>query len=312
MDIVFMGTPEFAVPSLTALHRAGHRLLAVYTQPDKPAGRGRNLAPPPVKEGACCLGLPVRQPVSFRSDAVVEELHALRPDLVALVAYGKILPQRVLDIPRLGALNAHASLLPLYRGAAPIQWSVVSGERETGISIMRVERELDAGDVMLQEREPIRPDDTSGTLHDRLKELGAACLVRAVQLVQDGTARFTPQDHSKATWAPSLTRSSGRVDWSNPAAACFDFVRGMNPWPAAWSLFRGEPLKILHAKPVRADATPVAAKPGAVDVSGRFPLVACGDGLSVEIAVVQAPGRSPVSGRDWVNGARPREGERFE
>lgn len=294
-----MGTPDFAVPSLERLYEDGHEISAVFTQPDKPRNRGMKPAPPPVKRLAEARGTPVYQPASLRDPNVPEVLKSLRPDLIVVAAYGKLLPPSVLKLPRLGCVNVHASLLPKYRGAAPIHWAVLNGETETGITIMSMAEALDAGDVLLQMKTPIGPEETSETLHDRLSVLGAEALSRALPLLAAGKLLPVPQDHDKATYAPMLSRELSEVDWNRPAAAILNQIRGLLPWPAAGTNLGGKRLKLLEAKP----GGPCSDPAGMVLPShGEGILVSCGDGSAVCITRVQGDGGKKMAASDYLRG----------
>jgi methionyl-tRNA formyltransferase len=247
LKIVFMGTPDFAVPSLKALHDNGHNVLAVVTQPDRPKGRGRKLTPPPVKKAALRLGYPVLQPETVRTGEFHREMQRLSPELYVVTAFGQLLPQSLLDIPTRGAINVHASLLPRYRGAAPIQWTIINGDRETGVTTMMMDKGMDSGDILMKEMTEIGPDETAASLHDRLKEMGARTLIRTLQRLQDGTLERIPQDPEKATYAPLLKKTDGRIDWSLPAEQIERLIRGLNPWPGAFTFSEGMRLKIFKA-----------------------------------------------------------------
>lgn len=314
MRILFMGTPEFAVPSLDMLQAAGEEIVAVVTQPDRPAGRGHTIAPPPVKVRALEQGLRVLQPESLKDDRTFHELAATHPDLLVVVAYGQILPRRILELPAVAPLNVHASLLPGYRGAAPINWAIIRGETRTGITIMRIIPKLDAGDILIQCPENIRIDDTAGSLHDRLMERGATCLQEALDLIRNGDASFRPQDDSQVSYAPMLTREMARIDWSLPATECHNFIRGLNPWPTAWTTFRGSTCKVLRTELSPSGTTEPGATsgPGTLRPSGSRLLVACGNGTWLQVLRVLLPGRGPVSGAEFANGARLSRGDRFE
>jgi methionyl-tRNA formyltransferase len=247
LKIVFMGTPEFAVPSLQALHDNGHEVLAVVTQPDRPKGRGRKLTPSAVKKAALRLGYPVLQPETVRTIEFHQEMQRLAPELYVVTAFGQILPQSLLDIPTRGAINVHASLLPRYRGAAPIQWTIINGDRETGVTTMMMNKGMDTGDILIMETTDIGPEETASGLHDRLKEMGARTLVRTLQKLQAGALERTPQDHEKATYAPMLKKMDGQIDWSLPAEQIERLIRGMNPWPGAFTFSEGMRLKIYKA-----------------------------------------------------------------
>jgi len=307
MNAVFMGTPDFAVPSLLAMHEAGWRIAAVYCQPDKPAGRGMKLTAPAVKVAADRLGLRVIQPVKLRDPAVLAELAALEPDVIAVAAYGKILPKSVLDLPKLGCVNVHASLLPRLRGAAPIHHAVLSGERSSGVTIMRMDEGLDTGDMLLWEVVVLDPRETAGSLHDRLAPLGARLLVQALEGLSRGTLKSVPQDHPRHTLAPKLAPDLGRIDWSRPAAEVDRHVRGVTPFPGAFTFLDGKRLRVQEARAVEGRGEPgvvIAATPEAGIV------VACGEG-ALALARVQPEGKKPQSAREFLAGHRGVAGARM-
>ncbi len=289
MRIVFMGTPEFAVPSLRALHEAWEVVLVV-TNPDRPRGRGRRLQPSPVKEYAREAGLEVFQPKSLRRPEVADRLRSLNPDAIVVAAYGKILPPEILAIPRLGCINVHASLLPKYRGAAPIQWAIIRGEEETGITIMLMDEGLDTGPILAAAREPIRPEDTAASLSERLAELGARLLVETLPRFASGEIQPEPQPVEGASRAPMLRKEDGWVDFGLPARDVANHVRGTDPWPGAYCLLDGDRLKLFGARPV-----PGSGAPGTVlGMENRALLVACGEG-AVAISELQLPGRKRMA-----------------
>lgn len=313
LRIVFAGTPEFSVPALDALHAAGHSIVAVYTQPDRPAGRGRVLAASPVKQRALALGLTVEQPPTLRTADAQARLAAFAPDVMVVVAYGLILPQAVLDVPRLGCLNIHASLLPRWRGAAPIQRAVLAGDARTGISIMRMEAGLDTGPELLRREVTIGPRETAGELHDRLAPLGAEAIVEAVAGWAGGRLQPQPQPEEGATYAAKIRKEEARIDWSRPAVDIDRQVRAFNPWPVAETTLDGESVRVWSAQPWgQAPVDKFLARgltPGAVlDVPGRI-VVATGDG-ELELLQLQWPGRKPLPARDVLN-ARNLAGARF-
>jgi len=250
--IVFMGTPGFAVPALKGLCRSKHRVLQVVTQPDRPKGRGKAIVFPPVKEAALDLGCPILQPQSVRTLDFCDAMTALDPDLLVVAAYGHVLPQRILAIPKLGAINIHASLLPRYRGAAPIQWAVINREKETGVTLMLMDKGLDTGDMISSASVPILPDDTSGTLHDRLALLGADLLIQTLNYYEVHRKSATPQAHEQASYAPLLRKEDGHLDWRRPADELEARIRGLTPWPGAFCFYNGMRIKIYRAgqKPV--------------------------------------------------------------
>lgn len=300
MKILFMGTPDFAVPSLDALAAAGHQLVGVFSQPDKPKNRGMKLQPTPVKVCAERLGVPVFQPTKLRDGTALETIRQLDPDLIVVAAYGRILPQEILDYPRLGCINVHSSLLPKYRGAAPIHWAILNGEKETGVTIMHMALALDAGDIIRQRATPIDPDETVEALHDRLAQLGAELLVETVAQLADGTATRTPQEESQVTLAPMLSRALSPMDWTRPARALHDQVRGLIPWPAAVTELGGVRCKIL-ATTVLDETTGKA--PGSVVAADKTGLkLACGDGRVLRIDRLQADGGKRLAAADYLRG----------
>ena len=260
-NIIFMGTPEFAVPTLKAIHASNHHLSLVVTQPDRPKGRGRKVIPPPVKQAAIDLGYPVLQPASVKKKEFVEVVTRDKPDFLVVVAYGRILPKTILQLPKLGTINLHASLLPKYRGPAPIQWTIINGETVTGVTAMLMDEGLDTGDILLAVEEKISPADTSATLHNRLAELGANLLVDTLNRYSKGQIRPVQQDHNQASQAPLLKKSDGHIAWAAPAEKISAFIRGMTPWPGAFTFHEGKRFKIFNAKSVKAD---VSQAPGTV------------------------------------------------
>lgn len=308
LRILFMGTPEFACPTLEALIRAGYPVVAVVTQPDRPAGRGGKLQAPPVKRLAEAHGIPVLQPRRVRHPDVVAQLRALAPDLVVTAAFGQILSAEVLAVPRLGCLNVHASLLPRWRGAAPIHRAVMAGDTETGITIMWMDEGLDTGDILLQRAIPIGPLETAGEVHDRLAALGAELAVEAVRLVEEGRAPRIPQDHARATYAAKLTPEDERIDWRESATQVVNRIRGLNPWPVAHTTWQGQILKVWMAEPW---PEPVpAAPPGTVVavVRDKGPVVACGEG-AVLLTRLQPAGKRPMEAAAFLAGHRMAPGE---
>jgi methionyl-tRNA formyltransferase len=299
--VVFLGTPAFAVPSLDALARAGHALAAVVAQPDRPAGRGHALKEPATKAWAQAHGVPVLQPEKVRDGRLAAELRALRPDVLCVAAYGRILGKDLLELAPFGALNVHGSLLPAYRGAAPIQWAVAN--RETGVSIMQMDEGLDTGDVLLQRAVPIAADDTADALVPRLAALGGEALVEALDLLGRGEAVPVRQDASRATLAPILEKEHGRIDWTRTAEEIANRLRGFTPWPGVWTTLDGRAVKILAAAS-GADA-PAGAKPGAArKEAGRGLSVACGGGTALLVARLQPEGKAPQDALAFLNGLR--------
>lgn len=278
MRIVFMGTPAFAVPSLEALLRSEHSVAGVVTRPDRPKGRGQALAAAPVKLVCEREGLPLLQPVKLKDPAFLEALLGWRPDLIAVAAFGRILPPAILQMPARGCINVHASLLPKYRGAGPIQWAIINGERETGITTMLMDEGMDTGAILLQERVPIQPDETAGALSARLAEVGGRLLVATIRRVKDGTVTPKPQDHSQATLAPLLTKEDGLIDWKLTAIDIANRVRGLSPWPGAYTFAREDRWVLLRASAV--DRPAGAAVPGTIVHANKDALlVATGGGL---------------------------------
>jgi len=291
MRIAFMGTPAFAVPCLERLLRDGHELAAVFCQPDKPQGRKMLLTPPPVRQAALARNLRVEQPEKLRGNTqALGLLRALAPELIVVVAYGKILPQEALDIPSRGCINVHASLLPKYRGAAPIQWAVLNGEAETGVTTMRMDAGIDTGDMFLRAKTPIPEDMSAGELHDILSELGAEVLSDTLKLLQQGKLISQKQDGALATFAPMLSKELSPLDFTKPARALHNQVRGLHPWPGAAMEFEGRPLKVHKARVAEQGGSPL-----------RIP---CGDGRYLELLVVQAEGKKAMEAEEFYRGLR--------
>ena len=300
MRILFMGTPEFAVPALEALVTAGHEVCGVFTQPDKPKNRGMKLQPTPVKACAQAYDIPVYQPVKLRDGTALELIRGLAPELIVVVAYGRILPDEILSAPAGGCINVHSSLLPKYRGAAPIHWAVLNGERETGVTIMHMASELDAGDVIDQAVTPIGPDENAQELYGRLAKLGGALLVQVLDSIADGTARRTPQDAAQATFAPMLTRELSPMDFTHTAQTLHNQVRGLIPWPAAATFLGGTRCKVFSTA-VLEERT--AEAPGTVLAAGKDGIkLACGGGTVLRIDELQADGGKRMKAADYLRG----------
>lgn len=306
MNIVFAGTPEFAVPALRALIASGHAPCAVYTQPDRPAGRGRKLTASPVKQLATECGIPVRQPESLKGPEEFERLRGLEPDLMVVVAYGLILPSSVLAVPHLGCINIHASLLPRWRGAAPIQRAVLAGDPETGVTLMRIEQRLDAGPMLGKRSCPIEPNDTAATLHERLAGLGAEMLIDMLPMLEGGNLPGEVQDETLVTYAEKIEKAEARIDWRHNALDIERRVRAFNPWPVAETLLDGSVLRIWSAQAV-GDAA--KASPGSVVGTARSLDVACGHGI-LRIFELQPPGKRRMSATDFLN-AHPLTGTKL-
>ena len=299
LRIVFAGTPEFAAEHLKALLDSPHQIIAAYTQPDRPAGRGQKLALSPVKQLAQQHGIPVLQPQSLRDPAAQAELAALQADLLVVVAYGLILPQAVLDTPRLGCINSHASLLPRWRGAAPIQRAIQAGDSESGVTVMQMEAGLDTGPMLLKVSTPIAADDTGGSLHDRLAELGPQAVLQAIAGLAAGTLIGEVQDDSQATYAHKLNKDEARLDWARPAVELERLIRAFNPWPISHSTLNGEPLKVLTAQ--LADGQ---GAPGQILAASKDGLtVACGEG-ALRLTRLQLPGGKALAFADLFNSRR--------
>ena len=311
MKILFWGTPEFAVPSLRALGEEGHDIVGVVTRPDRPAGRGRELRASAVKAEALDQSFDILEPESARSGDFVEEIAGLGAELSVVVAYGQILSREVLDVPAAGSLNLHASLLPALRGAAPINWSIVRGDKVTGVTVMRMVEEMDAGPILFQTEEPIGPEETASDLRMRLSEVGAEALVEALVLLEGGVIEEWEQDESRATYAPKVDRATARIDWAREAGAVSDFIRGMDAVPGGWSELEGRPVKLF-----RPEAEPEVlpdARPGTIVDADRDTglLVATAEG-AVRIREVQPPGKQRMEAGAWILGRGATAGQRFE
>ena len=305
MRVVFMGTPDFAVPSLQKLLDAGFEVCAVYTQPDKPKGRGHKLQAPPVKELALQHEIPVFQPTSLRKEEVQQELQSFQPDVIVVVAYGKILPKAVLDLPRLGCINVHGSLLPKYRGAAPIQWTVINGDGTGGVTTMFMGEGLDTGDMLLKAETPVGAEETAGQLFDRLKDLGADLLLETLEKLEQGTLTPVPQNEEDSTHAPMLSKELSVIDWSKPARELHNLIRGLNPWPSAYSYLDGKKLKI-HASRV-VEGSGEAGKAFAKD--GNL-LVYCGED-ALELTEIQTENGKRMDGMSYLLGHPLTKDSRF-
>ena len=305
MRLVFLGTPWFAVPTLERMVEAGHQVAAVLTQPDRARGRGQQLAPPPVKEAALQLGLPVYQPERVRRPEAVEYLRGLGAEAMVVVGYGQIIPQNVIDLAPHGILNVHASLLPKYRGAGPIQWAIVNGETRTGVTTMRIDAGLDTGDMLLKRETQIGSEENAIELGQRLAMMGADLLVETLEGLAAGAIVPEKQDSAQATYAPLLKKEDGLIDWSRAAHAIHNQVRGLQPWPGAYTAFRGQKLHIWKTR-LAAGGSRQAA-PGFV-VNLKPLVVSCGEG-ALELVEVQPEGRKRMSGADFANGQRLSDNE---
>ena len=304
LRIVFMGTPDFAVPCLQTLLDSPHSVVGVFTQPDKPQGRKMVLTPPPVKVLAAENGVPGFQPQKMKDPATLEQLKSLAPDLIVVVAYGRILPRAVLELPRYGCINVHASLLPKYRGAAPIQWAILDGEAETGVTIMQMDAGLDTGDILMVEPVAIDPEETSGELFDRVTAVGAEALCETIPQIAAGTLTAVPQDYENATLAPMLNKEMAEFHLTDSAAHIHNWVRGMNPWPGAWFITSGgKKLKVMSCRVAAANGeapgTALATKPLTV---------ACGEG-AIQLLEVVPEGKKPMDGTSFAAGLRLKTGD---
>jgi methionyl-tRNA formyltransferase len=313
MRVLFWGTPDFAVPSLRALLGEAHEVVGVVTQPDRPAGRGRVVQPPPVKEVALEEGIPVLQPDRPVGEAFLDELRRLEPEISVVVAYGQILRREVLDLPPLGSINVHASLLPELRGAAPINWAIIRGHAETGVTIMRMVERMDAGPILFQVVEPIGDEERAGDLWSRLSEVGAAALIEALALLEIGELDEVEQDESRATYAPKIGRDEARIDWSLDADSVDRWIRGLDPVPGGWTTWEGQELKVYRPRPVpdrvhgKEPGTILEADPSD-PTQGLF--VACGTG-AVYVREVKPAGKRRMTSAEWVRGRGPKTGDRF-
>lgn len=299
MRVIFMGTPDFAVYSLKALITQ-HEVIAVVSQPDKPKGRGKKVVSTPVKEYALEQGIPVYQPEKARDPEFVALLQGLQPDVIAVTAFGQILPEDILNIPKYGCINVHGSLLPKYRGAAPMQWSIIDGEAVTGITTMFMAKGMDTGDMLLKAEVPIHPDDNFASVHDKMAEAGGNLLLETLAALQAGTVTRVPQDHEAATYAPMITKETGHIDWSKSAKEIINLMRGLDPTPGAYAMYEGEPLKLFKGE--KANEEYAQGKMGEiVDVIKKGVVVKCGDG-AVTITELQARGKKRMSADAYLRG----------
>jgi methionyl-tRNA formyltransferase len=313
LNLVFCGTPRFAVPTLDKLLAAGHSVPLVVTQPDRPRGRGMDVAVSPMKDAAIRLGIALLQPATIKNNAEFrDQLAAIAPDAVIVVGYGRIIPQWMIDLPQLGNLNLHASLLPKYRGAAPIQWAIANGESITGVTTMRIDAGLDTGDILMQREIPIAPEDTAETLGPKLASIGADLMVETLRGLDTGQVRPTPQDHSQATLAPILKKEDGRMDFIRSADDLFNRLRGFQPWPGAFTTFKGKTLQVHHAQPLQ---HAVKLTPGEIAVEGTRLFVGCGKNkaqdadTALELIEIQLEGKRRMTAQEFINGYRPKSGD---
>ena len=307
LNLVFCGTPRFAVPTLDKLVDAGFHISLVVTQPDRPKGRGLELVSSPVKRRALQLGLPITQPETIKNNETFRsQLSSLKPDAIIVVGYGRIIPQWMLDLPPLGNINLHASLLPKYRGAAPIQWAIARGETVTGVTTMKIDAGLDTGDILLQQEIPIAPNDTAETLAPKLASMGAELMVETLRGLQSGSIHPRQQDHAQATLAPILKKEDGLIDFSRPAAESLNRMRGFQPWPGANTKFRGKNLQLW-----RASALDRALPSSELKMEDDRLLVGCGQGTAIELLELQLEGKKRTSAADFIRGYRPAPGEKL-
>lgn len=297
--IIFMGTPDFAVPSLKALHASGHTIALVVTRPDRPKGRGRKVFPPPIKTQALNLGLDTIQPKSLRTQEFEDHVASLKPDFLIVVAFGHILNESILSLPRIGTINVHASLLPKYRGPAPINWAIINGENETGVTTMLMDKGLDTGDILLSAKETITAEDTAETLHDRLAVIGSGVLVKTLEAIANETIHPAAQDHSQATYAPLLSKHDGHIDWEKPAETLEPFIRGMTPWPGAFTFHGNKRLKIFKAKPIAKD---FEEPPGTVLKSFADELQIATANGALSLLEIQGPSGKRLLIKDFLRG----------
>ena len=307
LNLVFCGTPRFAVPTLEKLVEAGFQIELVVTQPDKPRGRGMEMSPSPVKQRALELGLQVVQPDKIKNNEEFRsQLSSLRPEAIIVVGYGRLIPQWMIDLPRLGNINLHASLLPKYRGAAPIQWAIACGENVTGVTTMKIDSGLDTGDILLQKEILIEPKDTAETLAPRMATSGAGLMSDTLQGLRAGTVHPTPQDNSKASLAPILKKEDGEIDFHRSAEEICNRLRGFQPWPGAYTSFRGKNLQVWDAKPLQR-----VLNEAELVLEADQLIVGCGKGTALEPLVVQPEGKKRMAVRDFVHGYRPESGEKL-
>jgi methionyl-tRNA formyltransferase len=310
MDLIFCGTPEFAVPTLKKLVEAGHHVRLVVTQPDRPSGRGQELAAPPVKQLAQSRGLPVVQPDKIKNNLEFRaQLEELKPEAIIVVGYGRIIPKWMIDLPRDGNINLHGSLLPKYRGAAPIQWAVACGETVTGVTTMRIDEGLDTGDILLMREMPIDPEDTAVTLAPRLAELGAGLMLETLRGLEADTIQPRKQDHAEATLAPILKKEDGQIDFNREAPEILNRLRGFQPWPGAFTSFHGKNLTLHRARLAASGIGPIV--PGEIKAAGEDLFLGCGAGTILQVIELQPEGKRRMSAKDFIHGYRPKAGERL-
>jgi methionyl-tRNA formyltransferase len=312
MRLIFCGTPQFAVPSLKyLLAQYDFEILGVFTQPDRPRGRGQEVSFSPVKQAALDAGIPVHQPEKIRAPEAEQILETAGPDAIVIIAYGQIIPARLLPIPKLGWINLHASLLPKYRGAAPINWAIANGETKTGVTSMRIDAGMDTGDMLLQKEIEIAPNETTPELAARMSEAGAPLIAETLRSLAANTITPRPQNHAESSLAPMLKKEDGRIDWSRSAQEIYNRMRAFTPWPGAYTLFRGQPCH-LSGEPVSNKSNKkVTEAPGTISLESGELSVACGDATVLRLLTVKLEGRKQVSASEFANGARLKPGEHF-
>jgi len=308
LNLIFCGTPAFAVPTLQTLHESGFHISLVVTQPDRPRGRGMEFLPSPVKQKALELALPISQPQKIKGNEEFRtQLSEIRPDAIIVVGYGRMIPQWMIELPPMGNINLHASLLPKYRGAAPIQWAIACGETGTGVTTMRIDAGLDTGDILLQKEVSIKAEDTAETLAPRLAEIGADLIIETLGGLAKGSVQAKPQESEPATFAPILKKEDGRIDFRRSAREIWNRLRGFQPWPGAFTSFRGKNLNIWEARPLDHNASRV----NELVIERERMLVGCGDGTALELMTLQPEGKKRINSRDFVHGYHPMNGERL-
>lgn len=312
LNLVFCGTPAFAVPTLEKIVEAGHRMSLVLTQPDRPKGRGLELVASPVKQSALRHNLPIYQPEKIKTNEELQNrLRAIAPDAIIVVGYGRIIPKWMLDLPRYGNINLHASLLPKYRGAAPIQWAIANGEKVTGVTTMRIDEGLDTGDILLQQELAVADGDTSVTIAPRLAAIGADLMIETLHSLQEGTVKLQPQNQAEASLAPILTKEDGRIDFGRTAHEIYNRLRGFQPWPGAFTKFRGKMLGVTAARPTAKTTANSSPGEGQLLVRGSQLFVGCGQGTVLDLLEVQPEGKKRMATHDFVQGHRPHDGDRL-
>ena len=308
MRVVFMGTPDFSVGTLRELAKAGHEIAGVISQPDKPKGRGKNLQPTPVKEAAMELGLPVYQPKKVRDPEFIQVMKELNPDVIVVVAFGQIIPKEILHMPKYGCINVHASLLPAYRGAAPIQWAVINGDEFTGVTTMRMDEGVDTGDMIAKSTVRLAPDETGGSLFDKLSAEGARLCVETMKMIEDGTAEYTPQNSEEATHTSMISKELGFIDWTKPAVEIERLIRGLNPWPSAYTHLNGKTFKVWSAKVIDGSDD---YEPGCIYHIGKNDMyVQTGKG-ALSLVEVQLQGKKRMDTGSFLRGCHVEEGSFF-